>query len=64
MGALANDEARTVDHARRFELTMSLSFPMLAPSLLDEIAAKLDAAVFEETGEVAAADCVLRRRRL
>lgn len=40
---------------KRFELTTSLSFPLLAPSLLDELAGKLDAAVYEETGEVAAA---------
>ncbi|MFD4957891.1 hypothetical protein [Microbacterium sp. NPDC058389] len=55
MGTLVNDETRSVDHDRRFELTTSLSFPMLAPSLLDELAAKLDDAVFEETGEVPAA---------
>lgn len=39
---------------KKFELTISLSFPLLAPTLLDEIATKLDDAVYEETGEVAA----------
>lgn len=55
MGASVTDYTRTTDHEKRFELTTSLSFPMLAPSLLDSIAAQLDDAVFEETGEVAAA---------
>lgn len=42
----------TVDVTQRFELTTSLSFPLLAPGHLAAMAAKLDSAVYEETGDV------------
>ncbi|WP_152642467.1 hypothetical protein [Microbacterium sp. SA39] len=47
MKALDKDE-------RSFALTTSISFPMLAPERLGEVAERLDHAVYEATGDVAA----------
>lgn len=39
---------------RSFALTTSISFPLLAPERLGEVAEQLDHAVYEATGEIAA----------